>query len=129
MKDNSKLYLVMFDVIVEELEFQESLKKHGVNDSELTCDLVWNKAYDEVKVAEDWIDIVSSTIQRCKYDEENKRLYVLFSKSLYVYLNIKPQLFNFFLESKSKGKCIYHLIKDQFPTYKLAEKGNYNNES
>jgi hypothetical protein len=62
-----------------------------------------------------WVDVVSSNVEKIAYDDETKELLVGFKGgSKYYYVNVPKKLYEELLDSSSKGKFLNEKIKGDY---------------
>lgn len=73
-----------------------------------------------------WVDVVSSNIEKVSYKQASKRLFVQFRNrksedEYYIYKEVDPVTFNNFMNAESKGKFLHSEIRSQFKVEKVVD--------
>ena len=95
----------------EELEqYRQKERQEKIN----AKTLMLNKAFALMKAAE------SSNVAQMGYDEENRELFVHYTnKSIYVYYNVIPLVYQKLINAESLGKELAGLVKKVCPYERL----------
>ena len=63
----------------------------------------------------DWVDVASSNLVRCRYDDANTVLEIEFKGGrIYQYFDVPQNTFEGLVQAPSKGKFFNEMIKNSF---------------
>ncbi len=63
----------------------------------------------------DWVDVASSNLERCRYDDKNTILEIEFKGGrIYQYFDVPQGIYDGLLHAPSKGQFFNEMIKNSF---------------